>query len=207
MIPDGVALIAHDLKNALGWLENDLARLCEAPTRAMAHEAHAHCVGLQRRFVHFLTLYGAADGLPTHCEDESPLDLIDLLVAHPLLPTQSPHLSLARGDCATAPLFWYFDHRLVHMALEAALHNAARFARHRITLDAAVRDGQLVFGIDDDGPGLGCEDASPQSAQSTGLGTALCTAVAQAHRCGTRQGSVRLTPRPEGGTRFELWLP
>ena len=65
MIPDGVALIAHDLKNALGWLESDLARLSEQPTRALAQDAHAHCINLQRRFVHFLTLYGAADGLAT----------------------------------------------------------------------------------------------------------------------------------------------
>jgi len=208
MIPDGVALIAHDLKNALGWLENDLARLSEQPSRALAQEAHAHCMNLQRRFVHFLTLYGTADGLATHCEDESPLNLLENLQAHPLLPASTPHLSLEIGPCEGAPLYWYFDHRLVHMALESALHNAARFARTRITLDATLRDGELVLSIEDDGPGLGCPDKDQDMARhATGLGTALCEAVAQAHRCGPRKGHVQLTSRPQGGTRFQLCLP
>jgi hypothetical protein len=116
MIPDGVALIAHDLKNALGWLESDLARLSEQPTRALAQDAHAHCINLQRRFVHFLTLYGAADGLATHCEDESPLNLLENLQAHPLLPASTPQLRVDIGPCEDVPLYWYFDHRHVHQA-------------------------------------------------------------------------------------------
>ena len=208
MIPDGVALIAHDLKNALGWLESDLARLSEQPTRALAQDAHAHCINLQRRFVHFLTLYGAADGLATHCEDESPLNLLENLQAHPLLPASTPQLRVEIGPCEDVPLYWYFDHRLVHMALESALHNAARFATSRITLDATVRDGELVFSIEDDGPGLGGLDKSQDVARhATGLGTALCEAVAQAHRCGPRKGHIHLGPGDQGGARFELRLP
>ena len=47
----------------------------------------------------------------------------------------------------------------------------------------------------------------PVLTHSTGLGTALCTAVAQSHRLGERSGWARLGERPGGGARFELWLP
>ncbi len=204
MISDGVALIAHDLKNALGWLEHDLAKLIKDPNPRLAHEAHAHCVALQRRFVHFLTLYSAKDGLTAHSQDESPLTLLENLQTNPTWAVQMPQIQLMVGPCADAPLYWYFDHQLVHMAMESAVHNAARFARQAITLDATVRDGELVLSVEDDGPGLGSQAPSKHS---TGLGTALCEAVAQAHHCGARQGQVRLFNGPQGGTRFELCLP
>jgi len=54
----------------------------------------------------------------------------------------------------------------------------------------------------DDGPGLGAH-----AAPSTGLGTALCQAIAQAHTNGARAGKVVLVNRPDGGALFELWLP
>ena len=62
----------------------------------------------------------------------------------------------------------------------------------------------LVFVIDDEGPGPQGSDAGPNS---TGLGTELCRTVARAHKSGTRQGRIELRHRPQGGTRFELWIP
>jgi two-component sensor histidine kinase len=102
------------------------------------------------------------------------------------------------------PPFWYFDHRLTHMALDAALHNASRFARGVVSLALRQEDGWLIFMIDDDGPGLGTLDPSQTS---TGLGSSLCQAVASAHRNGSRTGQTRLFDKAQGGTRFELWLP
>lgn len=200
------ALIAHDLKNALGSLEGELEALIDDPSPAMAHSAYMRCTELRRQFVQFLTVYGAADGMHTHCEDESPKDLLEQLyragqIRRLSLPN-SPRVAMQVAE--NAPPYWYFDQRLVHMALDAALHNASRFAREEVTLSLHQEDGFLVFTIDDDGPGLGATD--PSSA-STGLGTDLCKAVAQAHRSGDRQGRIALRNRPEGGARFELWLP
>ena len=117
------------------------------------------------------------------------------------------------------------------------MHNDLRFTRGHIWLHAQAHDGGVLFRIDDDGPGPKATrtptplprvrpqtpssaswllpdepDTQPQflhddSHQATGLGTALCSAVAQAHRLGERRGWVRLDERPEGGARFELWLP
>lgn len=200
------ALIAHDLKNALGSLEGELESLIDDPSPAMAHSAYMRCTELRRQFVQFLTVYGAAGDMHTHCEDESPKDVLELVYRA----GQIRHLSLPNAPrvvmdvAADTPSYWYFDQRLVHMALDAAFHNASRFARSEVRLGLRAQDGYLIFVIDDDGPGLGAIDPS---SSSTGLGTDLCKSVAEAHRSGERQGRIDLLNRPQGGARFELWLP
>lgn len=206
MEPVSFALIAHDLKNALGTLENELEALIDQPDPGLAQSAYVHCTELRRQFVQFLTVYGADDGLKAYSEDESPLDMLKSLqhtaALKRLITSSTPKVTL--GDAHTMPAFWYLDRRLVYMALEAALHNALRFSQHHVVLSARQQDGYLVLSIDDDGPGLGAIDPSDQS---TGLGTTLCDAVAKAHNCGDREGRVALVNRPEGGASFELWLP
>ncbi|MDI1259043.1 HAMP domain-containing sensor histidine kinase [Aquabacterium sp.] len=201
------ALIAHDLKNALGALECELEALIDQPDPGLAQSAYVHCTELRRQFVQFLTVYGAGDGLKVHSEDESPLDMLKSLqhtAALKRLITPGTAKVTLKGDGIGMPSFWYLDRRVVYMALEAALHNAVRFSRHQVVMGAREQDGYLVLSIDDDGPGLGAIDPSDQS---TGLGTALCEAVAKAHRCDGREGRVTLINRPEGGASFELWLP
>lgn len=204
-----IALIAHDLKNALGSLEAQLAALSHAPTAAAAQAAHSQCSDLRRQFIQFLTLYGRDGVMRPHCEDESPTDMLQSVYRlgqsrqQPGVAT----LGLVISETTDAPPYWYYDPRLVQMALDAALHNACRFAVNQVILSVKQQAGFLVFQIDDDGPGLGAPDASDQSAASTGLGTQLCQAVAQAHRSGERQGRIELFNSPAGGARFQLWLP
>ncbi|WP_290663652.1 HAMP domain-containing sensor histidine kinase [Aquabacterium sp.] len=203
------ALIAHDLKNALGTLENELEALIDQPDPSLAQSAYLHCTELRRQFVQFLTVYGAPGGLRVLSEDESPRDILKSLqhtaALKRLITPGTPKVTV--DSARVMPPFWYLDRRLVYMALEAALHNAMRFSRHNVVLGAREQDGYLVLSIEDDGPGLGAIDPSDQSDQSTGLGTALCEAVAKAHRCADREGRVALVNRPEGGASFELWLP
>lgn len=200
------ALIAHDLKNALGSLESELEALIDDPSPTMAHSAYMRCTELRRQFVQFLTVYGTGEALQAHSEDESPKDLLEAMsraaIIRCLSIAHTPKVETQIGE--DAPAYWYFDRRLVQMALDAAIHNASRFAKSRITLSLREDSGYLVFVIDDDGPGLGAVDPSHHS---TGLGTQLCNSVAQAHVCGDRTGRVQLLNRDEGGARFELWLP
>lgn len=209
MRPELAALVVHDLKNALGILEAQLLTLEREPGRALAGQAHLQCAEMRRRFMMFLTLYGADDTdgeLRAHCADESPQVFLRRLLTLVARPEGAALVHL--GDCDGAPPFWFFDFRLVRMALEAALHNAWRFARSQIVMSTRQEAGWLVFTIEDDGPGLGSSD-SDQSAEcttATGLGTELCHAVARAHSSAERPGRVTLTNREEGGTRFELWL-
>jgi signal transduction histidine kinase len=199
-----VGLLAHDLKNQLGLLEAELALLTHAPDADRAQRAHQHCAQLRQRLVAYLTLYaGGKGGLSAQIVDESPIDFLASLAHMASRPEGAP-LAL-RPAPAGLPPFWYFDARLVRLALEAALHNAWRFARSQVWLGVDAADGGLCFSVDDDGDGLGSQDPSAQS--STGLGMQLCAAVARAHRRETLRGRVSLAPRPEGGTRFTLWLP
>lgn len=206
MEPASLALIAHDLKNALGNLESKLEALIDEPNPVLAHSAYMHCTDLRRQFVQFLTVYSAADGLSTHCEDESPEELLTSLARTAKIKAMSLPGSPRIRAVPSGPLpsYWYLDRRLVQMAVESAIHNASRFARQEVTLSVHEDQGYLVLRVEDDGPGLGAEDSS---GHSTGLGTLLCEAVAKAHRCAERTGKVHIENRPEGGVRFELYLP
>lgn len=219
------ALVAHDLKNALGTLEDRLAGLVVEPTSAGAEQAHRQCRELRRKLVGLLLVQrGEAEGgLPAWCTDECPADLLPVLADAP--PWTREDLVV---DCRVAPdtpECWTFDRHLVRLALEAALHNAGRHARRRVQLGVAADRGGLRFEVLDDGPGPGVPS---DHERSTGLGTALCRAVAEAHRMAGRTGEVSLDaqglpqpddaqppaepqPLPPGtaprGARFSLWLP
>lgn len=205
---DALALIAHDLKNALGGLEGELSRLIDDPSPVMAQRAHLHCSELRRQFIQFLTLYGArTEGLTPHCEDESPQALLEGLqrVWDAKLKVDEHPLSIRIATPQRAPAFWFFDHRLVRLALDAAIHNAVRFARSQVTLDVHEEDGWLIWRVMDDGDGLGTEDPAADSA--TGLGTALSEAVATAHRSQGRAGHIDLKSIAGQGTEFTMALP
>jgi signal transduction histidine kinase len=206
-----LALIAHDLKNALGVLEAELGAMAEAPTPEQAQSALLHCGELRREFVQFLTLYGAeTDGLRALCEDDAPLDVLQALQRawQVRLTRSGTELQIHIEHAERAPAYWYFDRRIVQLALDAAVHNATRFARTHIALSTCVQDAEtgkeLVWQIRDDGPGLNADDACDHS---TGLGTSLCEAVARAHALGARHGQVSLRPGEQGGALFEMRLP
>lgn len=218
------ALLVHDLKNALGALEAELGDLALDADTARARRAYRHCSALRRRFVMYLSVYGDGD-MQAQPADESPAELLHAAAAAATADLQRQRDSMPadleavqaialRVQAGDAPLFWYFDRRLVRMALDAALHNALRFGRREILLSACEADGGLLLRIEDDGPGVGKGDAPPRNPlpaednAATGLGTTLCEAVARAHRHGGRCGHVHLGPRPgAAGARFELWLP
>lgn len=206
---DALALIAHDLKNALGGLEAELSQLIDEPTPVMAQRAHLHCSELRRQFIQFLTLYGArTNGLSALCEDESPRELLEALqrVWRVKLQMEGSPVLIEVSEPSRAPAFWYFDHRLVQLALDAAIHNAVRFARSKVWLDVRERDGWLVWSVRDDGTGLG--SAEPSHANATGLGTALSEAVAQVHSHADRTGHISLAASPSGvGAEFTMALP
>lgn len=198
-----LALLVHDLKNQLGMLEAELGQLALRQSADQAHQAHQHCSQLRQRLIAYLTLYAVPDRpLTALVEDESPHSFLTRLLRVASRPDGAP---LRVGDCADAPAFWYFDPRLVLLAMEAALHNAWRFARSDVVLNARQQDGFLVFSVEDDGLGLGAPDSA--AASSTGLGTELCAAVAHAHHQGGVHGRVTLNTQAGGGTRFEIWLP
>ena len=212
IVSTGAALAVHDLKNELGALEAALGRLAVRPDGPAAQLAQRQCSELRHRFVSYLTLYGRAEDLRAHCEDESPLGLLQLVAARHAATATTARVVV--DELRRAPPCWYFDRRLVGLALDAALHNALRFARSEVVLAAQLEAGHLVLSVEDDGPGL--DPQAEPDAHATGLGTALCRAVARCHGTSRPDGGVRLFNREDalggagdgikGGARFELWL-
>jgi signal transduction histidine kinase len=200
-----VVTVVHDLKNVLATLTSSTADIAQravgSELEADTRKLHATTAALSQRLVGFLTLYRSDEaGLSAQMRDHTPQDFLREVAAGLVLPPEAMAIKLVFRDDDTP--YWFFDDYLTRMALEAAIHNALRFASSEVILWCGMRDGFLVFSVADDGPGLGAEGAP-----STGLGTALCQAIAEAHSNGDRTGKVVLKNRSEGGALFELWLP
>ena len=201
MDPKLATILLHDVKNALGILEGELSDMTVAPTSEQALQAHANCVGLREKLIGFLTLYRASSlGLAAHIEAVSPEDFLRALIANRAVGKSDLPVSIKLENM---PVLGFFDEHLVGLALEAALHNATRFARTLVELACRTDGTDLVFSVRDDGPGLGTKEETP----STGLGMALCSAIGEAHRRNGRAGIASLSDHPQGGALFELRLP
>ena len=90
------------------------------------------------------------------------------------------------------------------------LDNACKFARSRVTLEAAAMERRIVITVDDDGPGLGealREEVlkrgvrADQAAPGSGLGLAIVRDLAELYG-----GSITLGTSPAGGLRARLEL-
>jgi signal transduction histidine kinase len=93
--------------------------------------------------------------------------------------------------------------------------NAARHASGRIAFSLTERDGVVLLGIDDDGPGIPpadrervferfvrLDDARARDDGGSGLGLAIVAELVAAHG-----GTVTVTSSPLGGARFEVIVP
>ncbi|HEV7486742.1 MAG TPA: ATP-binding protein [Thermoanaerobaculia bacterium] len=91
------------------------------------------------------------------------------------------------------------------------LDNACKWARSRVAVTAAARNGDMVILVDDDGPGI--DPASrervlqrgvraDETAPGSGLGLAIASELAELYG-----GSLTLHAAPSGGVRVHLVLP
>ncbi|MCX7193883.1 MAG: HAMP domain-containing sensor histidine kinase [Proteobacteria bacterium] len=211
------ALVVHDIKNTLALLEIDLEQLNhrkEVPPEG--RRAYRRCVELKSRLINFLTLYKHdQSGLnPLPVEIDLPDFIEDLIQnSQSVMMAESHHghpvtvraaFDRMKSDGAGVGVF---DENLVELSMESALNNAVRYARHTVDVWFEQEADKLVFKVLDDGVGVGMEDELMQrkiaeKSSSTGLGLALCKAVAQAHG----SGSVLLESAAGGGTLFTMTL-
>lgn len=200
------AAVAHDVKNRLVILDEELGKLAalSLSAEAQAHVASAklQSMMLTSKLVEWLTVQRASlEGLRAVPHEEVPELFLDDLHAQAL--------SLGAGrvqivkEVGELPDLWFYDPQLVRLAIDSALHNALRFAKSRITLGARMKDGRLCFFVQDDGPGVGSEPC----VTSTSLGMKLCNEVARAHKNKGVHGNCTLGDHSQGGAIFELHLP
>lgn len=213
------ALVMHDIKNALALLEIDLEQLNHhegVPEEGA--RAYRRCIDLKGRLINFLTVYKFDQtGLePLLVEVDLAEFLEDVVGASQSAQTGLSHhghkitvnLDFERMKTGGAtPGYANFDENLLELAIESALSNAVRYAHHAVNVWFEQDESGVVFKVYDDGAGVGAENAIEQrkiadQSSSTGLGIALCRAVAKAHG----GGAVALENVPGGGTLFSLAL-
>ena len=129
-----------------------------------------------------------------------PADLCDEVVL-----AQKHHLEKANLrltlDCQALDA-WPMDRDLVTDMLNNAVQNAGRVARGEILLSAFEEGRELVFRVEDDGPGF----SSLPPAGGTGL--MVAEKLARMHTNKERHGSLKLSNDSLlGGACFELRLP
>lgn len=215
------ALVIHDIKNSLALLEIDLEQLNHhAGVPVEAAKAYQRCVELKRRLVSFLTLYKHEQGgLQANLRVVALTEFLEDLLAtslsvqmrdphHPPLQVRIATERIAIAAAVKRKGSACLDEYLLDMALESALNNASRYAQQHVELWFEQESGRVTFYVADDGPGITQNDTLPQRgaqqhSSSTGLGLALCQAVAQAHGTGT----VTLENAPGRGALFRLSLP
>lgn len=212
------ALVVHDIKNALALLEIDLEQLNHHKgVPPEGRRAYRRCIELKNRLISFLTLYKHdQSGLrPVIVEvdlAEFAEDMIRNSQSAMLVQShQGQGITLridhdkTKSDPGNGGV-GQFDENLVELALESALNNAVRYAHHDVLVWYEQQQGTLTFNVLDDGAGVGVVDELMQrkiaeKSSSTGLGLALCKAVAEAHG-----GFVQLESVAGGGTLFSLVL-
>lgn len=132
----------------------------------------------------------------------------------PLMETRGQRIELA---LPTRSLLAAVDSALLERALVRLLHNAHKYASHGGTVGLALRrrQGQAVFAITDDGPGIPLEEQeriferffhpdpdTHRPMQGTGLGLAAARAVARVHG-----GRLWLESSPGAGATFHIAVP
>ncbi|MEY4591571.1 MAG: hypothetical protein RIR18_466 [Pseudomonadota bacterium] len=110
---------------------------------------------------------------------------------------------------------WTFDEELVRMVIIDALMNAWQYASHQVSLRCVWQDGELIFTVEDDGPGYpesilanqGLQAVAPS--KGTGSGLHLARQIAGKHKTNGKTGQIHLTnlDGEQHGAQFELKLP
>lgn len=212
------ALVIHDIKNALALLEIDLEQLNHRKdTPVEGRRAYRRCIELRTRLISFLTLYKHdQSGLKPLMVEVDLTEFIEDMVRNSqsamMAESHHGHQIVVRADNERMKLkgkadgFGMFDENLVELALESALNNAVRYAHRRVDVWFEQEADEIVFRVLDDGAGVGevgelMQRKIEEKSSSTGLGLALCKAVAGAHG----SGSVQLESIP-GGTLFTMRL-
>jgi K+-sensing histidine kinase KdpD len=212
----------HDMKNSLCLLMQSIESLgqslVETDPLSREHLASAHyeAARLNTGLVQLLSLYRAGlDSLPLNIDEYDIENVMsDLLATND---SYLKHKNMILEVSQSADLIWYLDADLIGILLNDVLINAMRYSQHKIRLSVYTEDQQLVFKVEDDGPGypqsmLEAHNINMQhcdiSQGRTGLGLYFARLIAQAHTKGETKGAIFLDNGGSlGGSVFVLTLP
>ncbi len=212
---DLYAALMHELKNNLALLTVSIDSI--PVTGKQDHdlavdEARLLCQRVVDRLQQALLVYKSqTQPIQAWLDAHSPHDLAAEM--------RDTVVSMARGRldvmvevAKDVPALWFFDRNLVEMALINAIHNSLSYAKSRIKVSLAMRDGLLNMCIWDDSAGYpeemleSFEQRRPYRASGTGLGLQFAQLIAEAHVNKGRKGELHLSNQ-DGGAHFALCLP
>lgn len=205
--------VSHDLRNlmvAFGALEGELANL--ALSKPLAEILSIGLAGVENmlqtlRTIHEFARTGALE-LELRPVDPAALVADALTIAKMDVAFK---LHLVTCDVPAGLPAVRGERQKLTQVLVNLVRNAlyATTPEQRIRVTAAPRDGEVVFAVEDDGPGVPAEVrerlfqpfASSKGAEGLGLGLYMARLIVVSHR-----GRIELVDRPRGA-RFEVALP
>jgi K+-sensing histidine kinase KdpD len=212
----------HDMKNSLCLimqsienLENSLVEV-DPLSRENLASAHYEAARLNTGLVQLLCLYRTRlNNLPLNIDEYDIQSVVEDLLA--TNKNYLNHKNMILEVSQSADLLWYLDADLIGILLNDVLINAMRYGQNKIKLSVYTQNKQLIFKVEDDGPGypqsmLEAHNISMQhcdiSQGRTGLGLFFARLIAQAHIKAEVKGNISLTNGGSlGGSVFELSLP
>ncbi|HWX45880.1 MAG TPA: HAMP domain-containing sensor histidine kinase [Solirubrobacteraceae bacterium] len=209
------AEVSHELRTPLAKVlaESELATSRDRPSReyrASLKLIRSYAQDLQRVLETLLASARAAVSGGTEASDARASAQRAAAPLHETLVAQGKSIELV----CTQPLRVAVEADVVERILSPLLENAARFAREQIVLDIRAADGEVVFEIRDDGPGVdprdrerifdaGFRNAKPHTETHVGAGLGLPLARRLARAAG---GEVEARVSSDGAS-FAVRLP
>lgn len=202
--------VAHELGSPLSTVDGKAQRLLRRDdlpeSVSQAVEAIRREAGRMEQIIRQLLDFGRKNPLERRrISADKPLRIVcERLLAEPGVP-----IRVAWGEADSTPIA--VDSVRLDQALGNLLRNARQAARSQVCASIAVNQQQLVYHIDDDGPGIDPADrdhlfepffTTKPVGQGTGLGLAVAHAAARDHG-----GEITIESSPLGGARFSLRLP
>lgn len=198
------AVLAHEIKNPLASLKGNAQLLAESLTpdtrsRSQADrvvEAALRLQGLVQNLLDF------ARGGTIDRTDVDPAELLFLAAEE-----AAPRASL---DLDSAPATWSLDAIRMRQVLENLLRNA-RQASNQAMVKARVfvEDGELVYVVEDDGPGFSAEILEhvfepfvTTKSRGVGLGLAVARRIVSMHG-----GTMSARNKVDGGAELKVSIP
>jgi signal transduction histidine kinase len=200
--------LAHGLKTPLAVLAQEAERAGAAGDSKLAEDIVQQVERMRRQVDYHLARARAASGATpaTRC----PVALSAEGLVRTLLKLHAGRVLDVRLNVA-ADISVRAQREDVDEMLGNILDNSCKWAKARITIEAAAMDANIVINVDDDGPGLAGElrtlvlqrcVRADEAAPGFGLGLAIVRDLAELYG-----GSILLGDSPLGGLRAQLSLP
>ena len=217
-----VRAVSHELRTPVARLRFGIDMLAET------EDKHQRLTQLEELDTDIEQLNQLIDEILTFArlEQGSPSLRVDVVVVKELLQQLVHLLSPREGDTVLVdntqwhtlgPKHWrvWVDEKYLARLLQNLITNALRYAQHQVAVTYEYHQGDAVFYVDDDGPGIPeavrdkifepfarLDQSRHRSSGGYGLGLSIVKRIAQWHG-----GSVQIADSPLGGARFVVRIP